>query len=125
MALGAILAELASMLVILSVADYTVRWHAGKGVEWMALNTFRSSMGASERKGSRGMVRDGLWPALRHVALSTVLAALARVRVAVLVAGDTILGSALERAVNVARPAFGLLVFPLEFVPDPVRIECN
>lgn len=124
-ALSAILAKLAPVPVILGVASHAVPRSASVTVGWMALNTIGSDMGAGEWKGGRSMVRGSLRPTARYVTLGTVLAALARVHIAVLMAGDAILDSTLELAVDVARPAFGLFVLPFEPMADPVRIKCN
>ena len=94
MALGAVLAELASVFVIPAMAGHAVLRCAGIDASGMALHARGIGMGAGELKGGLGMVKDGAGPARGSVALGAVLAELAPVLVVRRVASHTILGRA-------------------------------
>ena len=82
-------------------------------------------MRAGERESGQAVVDGCAGPTRGRVAFGTILAKLARVRVPVLMTGDAILGDALEHAVDVACPAFDLLVLPFEFMCRAARIKCD
>jgi hypothetical protein len=78
----------------------------------MASNAINPSMGAGEGEGGWGMVKCSLRPAFWHMASGTVLSSVTRVHIALLMAGNAVLGRIPKLPVNVAGPALGLLVLP-------------
>jgi hypothetical protein len=90
-ALGAVLAELAAMLVIRGMAGHTALWRAGVDAAGMALDAGDIGMRTGELEGGLGVVKDGARPAIRGVALGAVLAELAPVWVVPAVASHAFL----------------------------------
>jgi hypothetical protein len=89
--LGAVLAELAPVLVIPAVAGHASMWRAGVNAPSMALDARGVGMRTRELEGGLGVVKYGARPASRRMTLGTVLAKLAAMFVIPAMAGDAIL----------------------------------